>query len=655
MALVAWFLPYVLLLSASVAGESAPPAPPQQPLAALPEAVDRLPVLHMGRVKPFAVAAQETITAITGKSWFAPLRADGSRDSSRRWPATALVLAALTDPAWNSVPLLHVPYAPLQAEMGSGEWISLAAVEPHIGRIAALSRRRQEAKELGRVFESSRIDTALLELGSRFSETSAWFTGFSFGLAPLAPDATARAWVIEHREALLAASGEDRRMRDWSDTLREIAARPTGLTEAGLADADLWLNIKELAFSTDPRLEGWPGPATAARAWGEALTKADGVAAQTAALTDALRTWGQRRDGDQLARHLARLEKQLPSNPPGISYPNAASIDLELWYHRGVGVGSLRYGLFTWAWIAFLAGGLLAAWGLAKPAAGTAVGATASRLSLPLLLGAVLTVVGCLLTATGLGCRVAITGLGAVTNLYETLIWVALLVAVLGLGLALATRQGLYAVAGGVGAGLCAMIGEAIPPELGSQIGQLQPVLRSQFWLWTHVKVVVGAYAPFTLAWVLGNILLARAAFAGRAVTAGEQLLLYRCLQIGVLLMAAGTILGAIWADQAWGRYWGWDPKEVYALVVVLTYLIPLHLRYVGLVGPTGLALWSVFGFLSVVMSWYGVNFVLGVGLHAYAFGSGGAEYAFVLCGAQAAFAAVCWWRITRGRAGLAA
>ncbi len=78
-----------------------------------------------------------------------------------------------------------------------------------------------------------------------------------------------------------------------------------------------------------------------------------------------------------------------------------------------------------------------------------------------------------------------------------------------------------------------------------------------------------------------------------------------------MVLIAAGTLLGAFWADYAWGRFWGWDPKEDCALLILLTYLVPLHLRYIGVVGPTGLAGWSVLGINAVVMSWYGVNFLL--------------------------------------------
>jgi ABC-type transport system involved in cytochrome c biogenesis permease subunit len=100
----------------------------------------------------------------------------------------------------------------------------------------------------------------------------------------------------------------------------------------------------------------------------------------------------------------------------------------------------------------------------------------------------------------------------------------------------------------------------------------------------------------------------------------------YRAMQVGVLLVAAGTMLGGWWADKSWGRFWGWDPKEVWALITLLVYLIPLHGRYAGWVNTFGLVCASVVCFGSVLMAWYGVNFVLGVGLHSYGFSEGGGQ-----------------------------
>jgi hypothetical protein len=99
---------------------------------------------------------------------------------------------------------------------------------------------------------------------------------------------------------------------------------------------------------------------------------------------------------------------------------------------------------------------------------------------------------------------------------------------------------------------------------------------------------------------------------------------MYKATQVAVVLLAAGTVLGALWADVAWGRFWGWDAKEVWALISLLVYLSILHGRYAGWFGNFGLAASSVFGASAIIMAWYGVNYFLRSGLHTYAQGAGG-------------------------------
>lgn len=126
---------------------------------------------------------------------------------------------------------------------------------------------------------------------------------------------------------------------------------------------------------------------------------------------------------------------------------------------------------------------------------------------------------------------------------------------------------------------------------------------------------------------------------------------IYRAMQVGVLLVAAGTILGGVWADYSWGRFWGWDPKEVWALIVLLVYLIPLHGRFAGWVNTFGLVAASVVCFMSVMMAWYGVNFVLGVGLHSYGFVEGGSQgVVMTVIAAVCAVVAGAWWRRRLGQ-----
>ena len=259
--------------------------------------------------------------------------------------------------------------------------------------------------------------------------------------------------------------------------------------------------------------------------------------------------------------------------------------------------------------------------------------------------------------------RCSITGWAPVTNMYETVVWVGGISAMLGLILTWATSAPAAAIAGALVAALACVVGDVMPPEFGRSISTLAPVLQSNLWLTVHVLTVVSSYAAFAVALVLGNVALWRiaqqkprnggsrfdpqdAAPSGLPTPASNLLaLIYRCIQVGVVLIAAGTVLGGVWADYAWGRFWGWDPKEVWALIVLLAYLALLHGRYIGWVGPFGLAAGAVVCFLTVLMSWYGVNFVLGAGLHSYGFGAGGLEYVLAYAIVQSAFVLWARWR----------
>jgi len=197
-------------------------------------------------------------------------------------------------------------------------------------------------------------------------------------------------------------------------------------------------------------------------------------------------------------------------------------------------------------------------------------------------------------------------------------------------------------------------------PIPGKQFSPLQPVLRDNFWLTIHVLTIVSSYAAGALAWGLGLLSLGyyllgsyRPAAGGRpaqppAACADLAGFIYKAMQVAVLLLAAGTILGGLWADVSWGRFWGWDPKEVWALVSLLAYLVVLHGRYAGWIGNFGLAAGAVIGAAVIGMSWYGVNFLLGAGLHSYGFGKGGQTEFFTFLALNVALLAAAAWRWRR-------
>ena len=202
-------------------------------------------------------------------------------------------------------------------------------------------------------------------------------------------------------------------------------------------------------------------------------------------------------------------------------------------------------------------------------------------------------------------------------------------------------------------------------PIPGKQFSPLQPVLRDNFWLTIHVLTIVSSYAAGALAWGLGCLSLgyyllgrygAGPAGGRKAPEACTALagFIYKAMQVAVMLLAAGTILGGLWADVSWGRFWGWDPKEVWALVSLLAYIAILHGRYAGWIGTFGLAAGSVIGAAVIGMSWYGVNFLLGAGLHSYGFGQGGQTEFFAFLLLNFALLAAAAWRWKRETGGAA-
>lgn len=158
-------------------------------------------------------------------------------------------------------------------------------------------------------------------------------------------------------------------------------------------------------------------------------------------------------------------------------------------------------------------------------------------------------------------------------------------------------------------------------------IGNLQPVLNS-YWLMIHVAVIVASYGPFALGMILGFVSLLLIFFTNEKNKAKMELNIKEityinemALTIGLVMLTIGNFLGGQWANESWGRYWGWDPKETWALISIMVYAFVIHARFVPMLrGLWIFNLMSMFAFVSILFTYYGVNFHL-VGLHSYASG----------------------------------
>jgi cytochrome c-type biogenesis protein CcsB len=267
-------------------------------------------------------------------------------------------------------------------------------------------------------------------------------------------------------------------------------------------------------------------------------------------------------------------------------------------------------------------------------------------------IGVATAIVALALHATGIVLRCLIAGRPPVTNMYESIIWVSFAVSFFGMMFFARYRTTVYLLAALPVTLLALLLVHQMPIAMPSSIDPLVPVLRDNFWLTIHVLTITLSYAAFALAMGFGHILLWRYARdpAKARADAPMHFWLYRVLQLGVLLLAAGTILGGVWANYSWGRFWGWDPKETWALIALLCYITTLHGRLAGWWTQFGLVVASVVCFLAVLMAWYGVNFVLGKGLHSYGFGIGGETYVATFVILDLLFVGFAVWRYRASR-----
>jgi cytochrome c-type biogenesis protein CcsB len=323
-----------------------------------------------------------------------------------------------------------------------------------------------------------------------------------------------------------------------------------------------------------------------------------------------MRGWDNRDAGlvNQSAQNLADLMEQI--NPA--AYPSRAKRAAEVIYNRLTMLtipGAIFYFL---AFVLFL---MSAQAGVAKlhPWA------------------VVFMVIGLIVHSTGIGIRWWLVGgiFPPIKNEFESVMCSAWFGAVVGLALELRKPRGFFGAAASF-VGMLSLIAIFAAPyvtdrQIGGEIGQVQGILMS-YWLYIHVTMVTASYSLIGMAFLLSTWWLARYYFgggelapaSGRTFLATLDMCNLTVLQLAFWMLGAGIIFGAIWADQSWGRPWGWDPKETFALVTWMVYLVAVHVRVVTVNKAWWTAVLGFAGFWVMLFNWIGVNFML-VGLHSYA------------------------------------
>jgi len=244
------------------------------------------------------------------------------------------------------------------------------------------------------------------------------------------------------------------------------------------------------------------------------------------------------------------------------------------------------------------------------------------RITLNLFVGIIF--IGFLLQTFGLGLRWYISGHAPWSNGYESMIylgWVTVMV-----GLLFSRRSKMTIAVTTLLASIILFVAHL--SWMDPEITNLVPVLKS-YWLSIHVSVITASYGFLALGALLGffNLILMIMKTPKNRLIMIEHIkelttINRRTLIVGLYMLALGTFIGGVWANESWGRYWGWDPKETWALVSMLVYSFIVHMRYIpGLKSRFAFNLASIIGFFSILMTYFGVNYYLS-GLHSYASGA---------------------------------
>lgn len=225
--------------------------------------------------------------------------------------------------------------------------------------------------------------------------------------------------------------------------------------------------------------------------------------------------------------------------------------------------------------------------------------------------------------------RVLISGRAPITNMYETVLFSGFGALALAMVVGHYKKEKVYVYMGLMYNACTLMMMNFATGMLSESISPLVPVLRDNFWLSTHVTTIILSYGALALSWILANTVLLKKRFAN--LSSSDEAYysdhIYTTLKWGTIMLGAGIILGGVWADYSWGRFWGWDPKETWSLIAFVIYMAILHGRYTSWINNQRFIPLVAGAFMSIMMAWFGVNYILASGLHSYGFSEGGALF----------------------------
>ncbi len=567
------------------------------------KAFQEIPVLSEGRIKPLDTYARALLLQFSGHSSF-------QRKSAMEWLGRVLFAPALTYE--DKVFLINNPEVAvaLKIEPESKRRYSFSQLDPGLEKLEELARLSDKIEEKNRSVVEREVLRLYQNLIMYVRHTEVFSFAFPSSEFQITDQEIVRQLNLPERQEVFSfydiASKADilqvktQRLREigrdqWSMQDKDFLRLMTNLYQWSMSYNDLPFHVVPTSQSGQ---ESWLSPQDAVNNefHDEAIRREAGL------LRDmAVHYW----NGEQLPFDMAArsLKNSVVMRVGGKEAKAAGKIPLELFYNKA--------DFFLWAKLLY----------------GLAFFVFLSSFFFPKVFTRLLSlgfiIAGAALHLCAVTLRAMIMARPPVTNLFETFIFVSFISVVLGVIIEMVNQRWL----GNVVASVCGLVFLLIAGKFsaeGDTMQMLVAVLDSNFWLAIHVISITIGYAGVCVAGLIGHFYLLQGIRypKEKALLESTYKNLIGTLGFGLMMTFFGTTVGGIWADQSWGRFWGWDPKENGALLIVLWCAIIFHAKAGRLIGPLGVAVASVLGIVVVMWAWFGVN-LLSVGLHSYGFTSG--------------------------------
>ena len=555
-------------------------------------ALGQLPVLQGGRIKPLDSVARGTLLLFRGKQSIAT---EEGRVSAMEWFTDLL----LDREAVSDLPVFRVDHPDilglLGLEAGTKKYFSYKDFGPYLSQIQQQARSVDPDSKLWNPYEraisqlfGNLIQYQLLTQTVYPLSVAGDVTAF-YGTAVLSIEQAAEQFARGAADPQNQPAMLRMRMRQLDD----MSQSPLFL----LPDGDDWKNPGTLLMETVPETGTLP----------ESLVV-------LAKLADA------RQAGDTQAfvnhsRELASLVPEITHEHPGVEY-----------YFNQSQPFIVALSLYVFALLLVFIG-----WQFSP------------KIFLPTSFGIV--VMAFVIHTVGLILRVIITGYAPVTNLYSSAVFVGWVAVALSLVFEHFQKKGVGSLAAAVIGFLTLLVAHHLAADSADTMEKMRAVLNSNFWLATHVITITMGYGATFLAGFIGIIYIFYGWFQRglpKDMQKSFHRMIYGAICFSLLFNFIGTVLGGIWADQSWGRFWGWDPKENGALMIVLWTAMILHALRAGMIKTRGLVNLAIVGNIITAWSWFGTN-MLGVGLHAYGFMDSAFFWLVLFWASQAAIIGLEW------------